>query len=289
MSLRLAPLSPDCLEQVHGAFLEAFSDYQVDVGYMTVRVLGNRAIKNGISWEDSVGAYEGAGLVAFTLVGIGDREGERTAFDIATGIVPRWRGRGLAGRLFDFTLEGLRKGGASRFILEVIRSNEAAIRAYEKAGFRKERRFDCYLREAGPPSRAGCPPEDLEIRPADRELPKKLREEMDWLPSWENSLDAIRRVPDDLRVYGAWMEGSAAGQITWHPGTDWVMSLVVRRDLRRRGIATALLERVIRESAERARPLKAVNVLEEDRATGRTLERAGFSVYTRQYEMHRAI
>ena len=48
---------------------------------------------------------------------------------------PAWRRRGLASRLLAFVLKHASERGARRVTLEVRRSNEAAIRLYERFGF----------------------------------------------------------------------------------------------------------------------------------------------------------
>lgn len=49
---------------------------------------------------------------------------------------PEWRRQGLGAALIEHVLETGRRMGAPRATLEVRRSNEAAIRLYERAGFR---------------------------------------------------------------------------------------------------------------------------------------------------------
>ena len=47
------------------------------------------------------GAFEEDRLVGLFAVGCEGWAGQRTAYDVFTGIVPSHRGRGLAGELFD--------------------------------------------------------------------------------------------------------------------------------------------------------------------------------------------
>ena len=48
MEIRYSFLSEDQLPEIHQAFLEAFSDYLVDVSYMTYDVISKRVVKNAI-------------------------------------------------------------------------------------------------------------------------------------------------------------------------------------------------------------------------------------------------
>ena len=58
----------------------------------------NRLAKNAYDPACSAGAFDDGRLVGFMLHGVADWRGERIAFDAATGILPQYRGQGLAGR-----------------------------------------------------------------------------------------------------------------------------------------------------------------------------------------------
>jgi ribosomal protein S18 acetylase RimI-like enzyme len=72
------------------------------------------------------GALSGMVLLAF--------RGER-AWIGGFGVVPEYRGRGLARRYLEETLTIARAAGAVSVELEVLHRNAAAIRLYERAGF----------------------------------------------------------------------------------------------------------------------------------------------------------
>jgi ribosomal protein S18 acetylase RimI-like enzyme len=72
------------------------------------------------------GALCGAALLAF--------RGER-AWVGAFGVVPEFRGRGLASRHLDETVAVARDAGATSVELEVLSHNSPAIRLYERGGF----------------------------------------------------------------------------------------------------------------------------------------------------------
>ncbi len=72
------------------------------------------------------GALSGVVLLAFR----GDR-----AWIGGFGVVPEFRGRGLARRYLDETLDIARASGATSVELEVLTHNAPAVRLYERAGF----------------------------------------------------------------------------------------------------------------------------------------------------------
>lgn len=284
-------LGPVDRAQLHGCFQAAFANYGVDMSYMTEENLSLRAAKNAVDWDLSVGAFEAGRMVGFTLIGFDDWGGEPSAFDAATGIVPAHRGKGLARAMFEHALPPLRERGAGRFVLEVIDGNTPAIRAYRKAGFEVSRRlgcFDLHVDPEAPASRVDAP---FEVRVADRSILDDLEEDAGWLPSWENSFAAIRRVPDELVVLGAFDGGEPVGAIVFTPSLGWIMSLLVARTHRRLGIGTELMWRLAERVGPdlRGSPLRLVNVDRSDAGMIVLAGRCGFSHRLDQLEMIRPI
>lgn len=270
------------------AFREAFADYALDMSYMTDEHLRNRWTKNGVVFPCSVGAFEAGRLAGFTAVGIDRWQGELAAFDAATGIVPKHRGQGLAGRMFDLLLPKLRERGVRRFVLEVLQDNAAAITAYRRAGFEVTREFDAYRARPGVRPSGGGAEESASILSAGREAIAEFAQHFDWPPSWENSVSSLLRVPDELVVLVCSVEGRPAGLLVYYPGLNWITTIVVKREFRRRGLARRLIERLRADLDGRVLP-KVVNVEHADAAMRALLARAGFAVYARQYEMAREI
>jgi ribosomal protein S18 acetylase RimI-like enzyme len=81
-------------------------------------------------WRDDAGAVVG-------LVALGVR-GERGWIG-GFGLAPASRGRGLSGALMATLLDRARGAGLRRVQLEVITTNDRAIRTYERAGFSRTR------------------------------------------------------------------------------------------------------------------------------------------------------
>jgi len=275
--------------QLTRTWREAFSDYLVDMSAMTDERIRVRAAKNGVDLAVSPGAFAGQRMVGFTLVGVDTFKGERAAFDAATGIVPAARGGGLAGRMLAWAEPRLRALGVARFYLEVIRENEPALRAYRKAGFAVTRELRCFRLPLAPlrPGTDGAAV--LPLRAVDRAVVAPFAAETDWVPSWENSFAAIARIDDRLLALGAFDGETCVAELVYSPHLGWVMSLVVARPWRRRGLATALLRELARRLPEEDGSVKVLNVDAGDRATLRLLETAGAVGYVDQFEMARAL
>ena len=70
MTLRYEFLTAEGFPQAHATFVEAFSDYQLDMSYMTLERSWLRNLKSGVQYESSVGAFDGEKLVGLTFVGL---------------------------------------------------------------------------------------------------------------------------------------------------------------------------------------------------------------------------
>jgi len=88
---------------------------------------GLRDLIRGFAWEES------GGLCGLT---IGQREGTTSMWYIGTvGVLPEWRGRGVARRLLVATLDMMRAKGGTRVRLGVIDGNTPAQALYRSLGF----------------------------------------------------------------------------------------------------------------------------------------------------------
>ncbi|HOX32123.1 MAG TPA: GNAT family N-acetyltransferase [Spirochaetales bacterium] len=266
-------------QRIYEAFMEAFADYQVPVAWSREDFEANKA-RRGFEASISVGAYEDGRLVGFSLNGRGSWGGAPTAYDLGTGVAPAARGSGLAGRLAEAAKELLPRAGIRRYLLEVLRDNAPAIRTYERAGFRVTRLFECPGGTFIPPGGAAATPglsiEELSSFPAAEAAAIR-----DWEPSWQNSDEAIARMPGPLVLLGAREGARLAGFLVAQPsGTIW--QLAVAREARRRGLGSALLAAL---AARSGGALRYVNVQADDAASLGLLARCGAAQGPGQYEM----
>jgi ribosomal protein S18 acetylase RimI-like enzyme len=287
MTIELRDLSGVSYADLTRAFNAAFSDYTLATEEKAEAWVRNRLAKNAYDPTCSAAAFDGDVMAGFVLHGVADWRGERIAFDAATGILPAYRGQGLAGRMFEFTLPRLRERGAKRCLLEVVKDNTAAIRAYEKMGFAITREFACFELPL-PPDRPNQP-SDPRIFTMGKEALEAFEEERSWIPSWENSFASIRRIPDVVYLLVAVDQDKPAGLLVYYPTLNWLMSILVRREARGRGVGTRLLKELIRRLPPSHEKIRAINCLREDRGLIGFFERHGFVEFAAQYEMSREI
>ena len=271
--------------QLLPTWLEAFADYAVDMSGVTEKLISCRCLKNNVDFDISVGAFDGERMVGFTLIGVDRWQGELAAFDAGTGIVPQFRGQGVARRIFGHAIPQLGSRGVSRFLLEVLQVNEPAIRAYTKAGFEVTRELACFKLNVDTANLVSEPPSGIEMKNIERALVAEFSTEVDFQPSWENGFAAVERIPDHLLVLGAFDQDRCVGVIVYTPLLNWIMTLLVRRTHRRRGLGTTMLQRLVELLPEGLPEVKLLNVDRSDVGMLTFLERLGFDHWIDQYEM----
>ncbi len=287
MTIRYEYLSEETFPQAHATMVEAFSDYYLDMSYMTAERSWLRNVKSGVHYDCSVGVFDGDHMVGFTFVGLDDWQGETAAFDAGTGIIPGYRGQGIAKEMFEFILPRLEERGVSEFLLEVLQPNTAAIRAYQKTGFEITREFACYDLVADTFDAGSLPGGEFEVRFIGQPRVQAFSKHVDWNPSWENSFAGMDRIQDDLVRLGAFINGQCVGLLVYYPLLQWLMSLVVDKDFRRQGVASALLKALMADlhlppDVDR---VKINNIDHSDLALRAFVENAGAVWVVDQYEM----
>lgn len=265
--------------------VEAFADYQVDMSYMTSERSWLRNLKSGVRYDCSVGAFDREKLVGVTFVGLDDWQGEKAAFDAGTGIVPGYRGQGIAKAMFEFILPELHKRGVSKFLLEVLQQNKAAIRAYTKTGFNISREFACYDLQPGSFDAESLACGDYEVRRIDRTRVQAFKNQVDWQPSWENSFSGMDRIEDELIRLGAFKGDRCVGILVFYPLLRWIMSLVVPHGFRRRAVASTLMRALMNDLPHGIDVVIINNIDLSDKAMPAFFERAGAIHVIDQFEM----
>ncbi|MBV8466367.1 MAG: GNAT family N-acetyltransferase [Burkholderiales bacterium] len=216
----------------------AFADYIVPM-QLDLTSLANTQQRRGFDASLSVGAFVGDELVAFHLICKGDWQGKQWLYDTMTGTVPSARGQGLAKRMFEWVMPRWREAGYTDCLLEVFCENHAARKSYEAMGFEVTRQFECARLETLAP--LPLPPGVVVEQLDSKALPPEFASWLDEAPGWQNSLDSVRRTPQQLRQVRLLVQGRPAAVGLVVPQNGDVPVFAVAPKMRRRGLGGALL------------------------------------------------
>jgi ribosomal protein S18 acetylase RimI-like enzyme len=232
------------------AWAEAFRDYEPTRNKPQLNKMLHR---RGYVPELSFGAFDGDQLVGFTLNGLGPFEGKRTVYDTGTGTIPAYRGRGLAAKIFMSSLPFLKQYGAEQYLLEVLQHNVKAISVYSNLGFRVNREFNYFVQD-GPSVQPVKKIISNTITIVETSVTEKetMKRFWDFIPSWQNSFDAISRNANDFIILGAFENKQLRGYGIIEPGTGDIPQIAVDKAFRRKGIGTGILTELLRYNKHRS-------------------------------------
>ncbi len=271
------------MEQLHQVMSSAFSDYVIQMNMPLAdfeRMITARGFDPELSWV----AVENEKLVGFWFIGKQEAY-PNTIYAVSTGTVPEARGKGIASKLFTQLQDHAVRKGYTQIRLEVITSNTAAVKAYEKLGFTTQRNFQCFSLPIAAVS--GGAPAHMPVPASWAEIEQKAAGLWESPPSWQNTAFAIRALGDEAATYKITQDGELAAYIVVTRKTGSVMQIAVVPQHRRRGFASALLATACANVGKDS--LTFINVDEADKTIMQTLSQLGATKTLQQYEMERAL
>ena len=264
---------------LHHAFLKAFADYQVDM-QMSLDEFAFRLRRDGVDTAISLGVFDSDQLVGFCLNGSGVWQGEATVYDAGTGILPQYRGRGMASEMFRFMNPQLKERGFNQYLLEVLTSNEPAVNLYRRLGFTETRRLGVF-RTPGRLSLTGTSEDGIRRV----EVPNWEHYQSFWsgYPSWQHSIEAVERIAANTAIVECHDDQRCVGYGVVSTASGLLLQLAVDKTYRRRGLATKLL--IALQGCLTAEMIKVNNVDENLKEATAFFEAVGFKLVLEQYEM----
>lgn len=275
-------LGEEHFAELYATFTEAFSDYVYPFA-LTETQFRNHLILNGVDITRTAGCFVNGRLVGFSLNGFGDWSGLPTVYDAGSGVIPSYRRQHICESMFEMMLSIFRASGIAQCLLEVITSNSAAIRLYEKIGFRVTRELsllqcDTDLRVTAPNSSV------LDIRQLEKPSWELFATFWDGTPSWQNSPAAIDRSQRNKTVKAAFVDGKCVGYVIYSSKFGRAAQLAVDQDYRGNGIGTALLQAMRADTAD-GYSMQVINIDKGMPAAMRFFNDHGFYERLSQYEM----
>jgi ribosomal protein S18 acetylase RimI-like enzyme len=242
--IKIKTLKDVDFEIIYNAFAQAFADYEIKP--LSSNLILQMITRRGFDSELSFGAFKNDELVSFTLNGIGNWNGKPTAYDTGTGTIKEFRGKGLAKKIFQYSLPELKEKGITQYLLEVLQQNDVAINLYKNQGFEVTREFDYYTANKKDLKFLNEKSEnDFQIREIDLLELETTNTFWDFEPSWQNSLDSVKRTIHDFKILGVFNHKDLIAYGIAELNTGDITQLTVQNKYRRKGVGTKLLSHLL--------------------------------------------
>jgi len=283
--MEIKSLNKTDFDTIYKAFSRAFADYEFQRNKDELQTMLKRRRFNP---DLSFAAFDGDEIVAFTLNGIGVFNGIPTAYDTGTGTLKEYRGKGLATKIFEYSIPYLREAKIEQYLLEVLQHNTKAVSVYRNLGFETTREFNYFIQKN----------EEINLKSQTTDIPfliqqidtedfSSLSNFWDFHPSWQNSFESIRSTREDFVSLGAFIEQELVGYCVFEPASGDVTQMAVNKQYRRKGIATLLLNEIVKLNKNAV--IKVVNTDILCSSITDFLKAKNIDVTGKQFEMIRKI
>lgn len=273
MSFRYQSLANISLADNADTFNKSFVDYAVKLS-ITPERLAEKIETEGIDLDLSVGVFDGTDMVGFIWHGYKEQRGRRLIYNGGTGVVPAYRGKGLVQGMYTYIQQALKERQIDACVLEVITSNIAAIKTYERLGYTIKRTLNCYK---------GSSKGESQHPIQEASSLDFLDENIYWecAPTWQHANHAIQLAINDHKIYTIQVGEVVAAYVVYYTFTKRIKQIAVHQDYRRQGMATILLQRLQKQYGE----LTFTNVDASCPSLNELLASNGMNNYIQQYEM----
>lgn len=284
-SLYIKPLKPAELTDAYIAFMDAFSDYPLPFKLTKEQFVRKFVQKLRLDFGLSAGAYMYDGsLAGFIFTAVNQYEGVRTAYNGGTGVRVRYRGNRITTQMYEYLIPLFKANSINQCVLEVLTSNDKAIKAYKAIGFEKTKYFKCYALERSKPNY-----EKVDL-PINREIVtvkapnwNLYKSYMDYKPSFLDSTEMLTENLSNEVIIEMREDDVCIGFAIYQPAFGRISQIGIDPGKRRQKIGTALIDHVFKSSS--LKRLSIVNVNDEATATKRFFENIGFDNQIDQFEM----
>lgn len=229
------------------------------------------ALEHSPLWLDDEG-----NVIALAALGIRDERGWIGGFGVA---VP-YRGRGVSHRLIAAVREGVRGLGLATVQLEVISTNAAAIRTYERGGFTTRRTLRVWKRATDAPRLQS---DTRSVQPGDPAAIVARLHSFNSAPSWQREPQSLTQTAGLQAL--AIGDGDALHAYVLYsvaPASLHIADLGAHNPADVSVLTTALIDRY---------PERSLSLLNEpaDSPLCDALEHAGWHEQLQQYELHYSV
>lgn len=231
-----------------------------------------------------MGMFDGNRLVSFVLNGIRVYNGLFTAYDIGTGTIKVYRGKGLTTQLLAEAESLAKSKGVEQYLLEVLCNNAPAVALYEKRGFLTSRVFLCHQQSMLQVHLPEEKPTNVAIEETDiSEIIEVYPSFCDVAPSWQNNNQSLLAAHNELIGFRAQVGSDTVGCIIGNLQQGDVSAIAVAPGMRRAGISAKLLRALV--SNNHSEIVKVLNIDESCISLPEFLDRCKIPQSVKQFEM----
>ncbi len=261
-------------QDLHQAFCHAFSNYKVEFNLTEEEFDIRLHQKLNIDYQLSAGTFDGDEMIGFILHSSNTYEGIPTAFNGGTGVIPGFRNQRTGEELYEFLLPKIAERSIARILLEVIDTNDQAIRLYEKIGFHFRRKFLCYkLEDPVFFSTIKDTTTEGSIQDIDEDF-------ADFEPSFVDSKNQLLQGKETVLL--AKQENEVVGYVVFQPIFGRISQIAIARKHRKKGLGKTLMKGVLNRTNKK---LTVINVPENEYGFQQFLSTCGFENQINQFEM----
>lgn len=278
-------LAHSSFDELYAGHLKAFKDYPFQ---WSKEALHKTIHRRGFDPSLSFAAFDNNEIVSFTWNGIGQYKGLPTAYDTGTGTAEDYRGKGLASKIFEYSIPFLKEAGIKQYILEVLEDNDKAISVYSKQGFKVCRKFDCFRVNSNKwVLTQKTTPKNIHLKHIDLSYQKQMEKLLDFDLSWQNNFAALLKNPNDFKTVGAFYDSHFVGYGIIEPKSGDVPQLAVAKAHRKQGIGSFILSEL--KKLNEADIVKVVNIPSNQETIIQFVRKRGIPKLVSQFEMIRGI
>lgn len=274
------------IPRMHQVFLRAFADYTLPFHLSYQQFLDKFIHKLNINLSLSVGAFQNDVLVAFIFTGTDAYQGKKTAYNGGTGVIPAHRGEALTTKMYEYLWPLFEKEGVEQALLEVITTNERAIKSYKKCGFSIHKLYHCFRLQAENLVQDSTL-SSIAITPQAKANWPLYASMLDCQPSYLDSSTVLKHNISNEHIAEASIDNSVVGYIIFQPSASRISQIAVAKAYRGQGIGKKLLDYAFRHTATDT--ITLINIDHNERNVIQVLKQWGFENTVDQHEMIRQL
>jgi len=287
MPLQFRTFTNEDIPKMHKAFNLAFEDYFVNINLPYPDFTKRLIIEQNTSLDLSIGAFAKEELVGFIFTSIGIFNGNLTAYNGGTGVIPAYRGHRLSSQLYQRLIPLYNQASVSQCLLEVIVRNHPAINIYKQLGFEQSRYLKCFKCKKDFDSSVSALLNGLQISPNDRPDWQAYKSLEELQPAFQDSHRHLTKKAGIESFVEASISGKLVGYIIYQIPRGRISQIAVSPTYRRQGIGGALVRHISKNT--NANGLNIINIDATAHGMISFLNALGFENYLDQYEMVKKI